>query len=108
MIRSLALYLRQRFRISDRIGRYGGEEFALVLPDTSPELAKKLLTEVCHGFSQIQHDAGTEVIRVTFSGGLAGLAAGQEASALSRAADEALYVAKRQGRNRICVAGRDS
>lgn len=107
VIRSLALYLRQRFRMTDRIGRYGGEEFAVVLPDTTPELAEKLLNEVCQGFAQIQHDAGQEVINVTFSCGLAGLDAGQKASALSKAADQALYAAKRHGRNRVCVAGRE-
>ncbi|GGX74352.1 GGDEF domain-containing response regulator [Saccharospirillum salsuginis] len=108
VIRSLALYLRQRFRMSDSIGRYGGEEFALVLPDTTIDIAEQLLNEVCHGFSQIQHEAGGEMIHVSFSAGVASMYSDQEdASTLSRAADEALYVAKRNGRARVCVYGRD-
>lgn len=107
VIRSLALYLRQRFRMSDHIGRYGGEEFALILPDTTLDIAEQLLNEVCHGFSQIQHEASGELLHVTFSAGVADLTPGMDASALSKVADEALYVAKRSGRSRVCVAGRD-
>lgn len=108
IIRSLALYLRQRFRMSDHIGRYGGEEFALVLPDTSLDNAEALLNEVCQGFSQIQHDIGDESLYVSFSAGVAALNdANVDTPALSKAADEALYVAKRRGRARVCVDGRD-
>lgn len=101
IIRSLALYLRQRFRASDSVGRYGGEEFALVLPNTSLPDAERLLNEVCAGFARIDHDAGGIALQATFSGGVAAYEAGMDASELSQAADQALYRAKHDGRNSI-------
>lgn len=104
VIRSLALYLRQRFRASDSVGRYGGEEFALVLPNTRLNDAEQLLNEVCAGFARIDHDAGGKTVRVTFSAGIAEYTDGTDASDLSQAADQALYQAKRDGRNTVrCV-----
>lgn len=101
IIRSLALYLRQRFRATDSVGRYGGEEFALVLPDTSLDDAERLLNEVCAGFARIEHDAGGRALKTTFSGGVAAYTDGMDVSDLSEAADQALYQAKHQGRNTI-------
>jgi diguanylate cyclase (GGDEF)-like protein len=101
IIRSLALYLRQRFRATDSVGRYGGEEFALVLPDTRIDDAERLLKEVCAGFALIDHDAGGKPLRTTFSGGVAQYREGMDVSDLNQAADQALYQAKRDGRNTI-------
>lgn len=101
IIRSLALYLRQRFRATDSVGRYGGEEFALVLPDTHLDDAERLLNEVCAGFARIEHDAGGRLLKTTFSGGVAAHTEGMDASDLSEAADQALYQAKHDGRNAI-------
>ncbi|WP_108125421.1 diguanylate cyclase [Saccharospirillum mangrovi] len=108
VIRSLALFLRQRFRLTDRIGRYGGEEFAVVLHDIDLTKAGELLTKVSQSFAQIQHDAQSERINVTFSCGIAQLSPGDTANDLSKAADEALYQAKKSGRNRVCLAGQNS
>lgn len=101
IIRSLALYLRQRFRATDSVGRYGGEEFALVLPNTPLEDAERLLNEVCAGFARIDHEAGGTPLKTTFSGGVAAYHEGMDASDLSQAADQALYQAKHDGRNRV-------
>lgn len=104
VIRSLALFLRQRFRLTDRIGRYGGEEFAIVLHDIDLAKAGELLKEISHGFAQIEHDAQGTTIQVTFSCGIAQLAEGDTATDLSKAADTALYQAKNSGRNAVCLA----
>ncbi|MBU2862701.1 diguanylate cyclase [Reinekea forsetii] len=104
VIRALALYMRQRFRITDTIGRYGGEEFALVLPNTSADNARNLLEEVRHGFEQLVHQDGQHQIRVTFSCGIAQLQDKEEAALLSQRADLAMYKAKDAGRNRVEVA----
>ena len=104
VIRSLALYLRQRFRLTDRIGRYGGEEFAVILHDVDLVKAGELLEAVGQGFARLQHRAGDERISVTFSCGIAELSQGQGASDLSKAADDALYQAKEAGRNRVQLA----
>ncbi|PTY36442.1 hypothetical protein BGP77_03850 [Saccharospirillum sp. MSK14-1] len=104
VIRSLALFLRQRFRLTDRIGRYGGEEFAIVLHDIELDKAGELLEAISQGFAQIQHDAQGERIQVTFSCGVAQLAQGDSANELSKAADSALYEAKKAGRNTVRLA----
>lgn len=104
VIRALSLYMRQRFRITDTIGRYGGEEFALVLPNTSAKNAQKILDEVRAGFEQLVHQDGQHQIRVTFSCGVAELQPDDDVSTMSQRADSALYKAKEEGRNRVVVA----
>ncbi|WP_320824704.1 diguanylate cyclase [Reinekea sp.] len=104
VIRALALYLKQRFRLSDVIGRYGGEEFAVILPDTDEATAAMLLDEVRSGFEQLTHRDGQVEIHVTFSAGLATLEPGEDSSTLAQRADLALYRAKSNGRNQIAVA----
>ncbi|WP_017937034.1 response regulator [Zestomonas thermotolerans] len=101
VIKSLALFLKQRLRKTDHIGRYGGEEFAVILPDTDLDTAAKVLDEIRRRFSEIIYPAEPEDLRCTFSCGIAELAEGMDCNTLSKQADEALYVAKRGGRNRV-------
>jgi diguanylate cyclase (GGDEF)-like protein/PAS domain S-box-containing protein len=97
-------------RATDTVARYGGEEFALILPDTDGKgaliVAERIRTAIeCLG---IPHEASSSGI-VTISVGVAATQAGQDSdpAMLVGAADRALYAAKRQGRNCICVADVD-
>ncbi len=101
VIKSLALFLKQRLRKTDHIGRYGGEEFAVVLPDTDAVTAAKVLDEIRRRFAEIHYPAQPQDLSCTFSCGIAELRDGLDCNSLSKNADEALYVAKRGGRNRV-------
>ena len=103
VIKSLALFLKQRLRKSDHIGRYGGEEFAVVMPDTDAETAKRVLDDIRERFAQIQFSAQPHDLSCTFSSGIAQLSAGLDGKRLSQQADQALYVAKHGGRNQVQV-----
>lgn len=104
VIKSLSRYLKQRLRGSDVIGRYGGEEFAVILPDTTAQVACKVLDGIREGFSQLRHTTEHGDIQVTFSGGIAAYPAHNSAQSLNDAADKALYQAKQAGRNRLIAA----
>lgn len=101
VIKSLALFLKQRLRKTDYIGRYGGEEFAVVLPDTDAATATKVLDDIRRRFAEIHYPAQPQDLSCTFSCGIAQLTEGVDAAALSKRADEALYAAKHGGRNRV-------
>jgi len=103
VIKSLALFLKQRLRKSDHIGRYGGEEFAVVMPDTDAESAKRVLDEIRQRFAEIQFSAPPHELSCTFSSGIAQLSPDLDGKLLSQQADQALYVAKHGGRNRVAI-----
>ncbi len=101
--------LRQRVRAQDLVGRYGGEEFMVVLPDTGLAGAEQLARELCKAVEvsrcQVEGLEG-HGISVTVSIGLFGgrLESGDSWDMLIAAADRALYQAKENGRNRVEVA----
>ncbi|MHB0765254.1 diguanylate cyclase [Stutzerimonas sp. NM35] len=103
VIKSLALFLKQRLRKTDCIGRYGGEEFAVVLPDTTQENACRVLDEIRQRFSEIRFPAQPADLSCTFSCGITQLTPSADVKMLTQQADEALYRAKNAGRNRVEV-----
>lgn len=105
VLKSLAHLLVRRLRSTDVIGRYGGEEFAVILPNTGLEDAVILMDEIRDGFSKVHHQAGESGFSAAFSCGVASYPEFMTPQALSRAADRALYAAKSQGRNRVVSAG---
>lgn len=103
VISSVAVLLRQRLRQSDIIGRYGGEEFAAVLPECDAEHAHQLLDDIRRRFASLRFSHEGKNFTCTLSAGLACSMQhpDSDGAALLLAADEALYVAKRGGRNRV-------
>lgn len=102
----LAQVARSCLRDADRLGRLGGEEFAVLLPDTDPadalHAAERLRTAV-HEIQVPTGGADGKTIGVTVSIGVSGLAgADRSLEALMQAADVALYRAKAEGRDRVC------
>ncbi len=103
VIKSVSRLLVQRLRHSDIVGRYGGEEFAVILPDTSLLAAQELMDELREQFSVINHRCKKGEFACTFSVGLAALPPFTDVNGIIDAADSALYRAKAEGRNRTCI-----
>jgi diguanylate cyclase (GGDEF)-like protein len=100
---ALSRVLQQRLRNSDVVGRYGGEEFAVILPDVSIQRAAELIDELRQDFSRLVFPSANGDFSCSFSGGIASYPAHQRLELLREAADKALYEAKRSGRNRVVV-----
>lgn len=111
VLTALAQRLRSRLRASDLATRYGGEEFALLLPQTGRTDAETLAWQICRGIGSepVALDNG-ELLTVTVSIGVAALARDDRrpvrevGEALLDAADQAVYAAKQDGRNRVACA----
>lgn len=102
VLRGLAGILQRRLRPSDRLGRYGGEEFCVILPETSLPNAAKIGEELRSIVEAHAFVAEDKNIRVTISVGAGTLREGMSLADLYRTADEMLYRAKRTGRNKVC------
>ena len=103
VLRRFADYLRDAMRRTDTVTRFGGEEFALILPETSVEDAVTKLTDVCAQVNAIVIEAPNGVpVRLTFSAGVAGMPGdGESAESLISRADARLLDAKTNGRNAV-------
>jgi diguanylate cyclase (GGDEF)-like protein len=102
VIRALANLLRQRLRRVDSLGRYGGEEFTAVLPECNLQQATEILDAIRLRFAELQFSTNdSSTFSVTFSAGIAQSQSQFKASELIELADQALYVAKAAGRNRV-------
>ncbi len=104
VLKSLSCLLRQRLRKTDLVGRYGGEEFAVVLGGTDSNEAKMIMDNIRSHFSHIRHQCGDGEFSITFSCGVATFPHYKQCSELIYAADRALYEAKRSGRNQVICA----
>jgi diguanylate cyclase (GGDEF)-like protein len=101
---TLARLLRQRLRKSDIVGRYGGEEFAVILPDCNLDQAVAIMEQLRVNFGNIEFQKGDTSFSATFSCGVAPLSRFCTVNALCKASDEALYRAKNGGRNQVAAA----
>lgn len=104
VLREAARRMREAVRPYDTIGRYGGEEFLLVLSDCDAEGAMALAQRLIQAVRQAPIHLAEAALSVTMSAGVATSGIVQDPQALVAAADLALYRAKHQGRNCVAVA----
>jgi diguanylate cyclase (GGDEF)-like protein/PAS domain S-box-containing protein len=105
---AVAHVLRQTLRKSDILGRYGGDEFMIILPDTSLDGAKKLAEKVRQSVEELDMETPeNKRIRFTLSMGVASRCAPDEnIDTLVAFADTALYASKESGRNKVSTMSR--
>lgn len=104
VIVSLSNLLRRKLRRTDLVGRYGGEEFIMILEDLSELDVQMLVERLLQQFSSIAQKTEGTTFKVTFSAGVAMLEQSMELSDWVQVADIALLEAKRGGRNRVVRA----
>lgn len=103
VLKCIAARLKQELRDSDMLSRYGGEEFAIILPMTNLDDALAVAERLRKAVAGMKIDYEGKQISVTMSFGVAMLGSQPvEVDGLIKMADEALYEAKRKGRNRCC------
>jgi diguanylate cyclase len=103
-LKHLATVARECMRPQDTLARYGGEEFVILLPDTPLDRGVEALTRLQRELTKRIFLAGNEKILITFSAGVAQLAAGEAGADAIKRADQAMYLAKRAGKNRVIGA----
>jgi len=104
VLRTFAITVFANIRDIDKFGRYGGEEFLLVLPDTPDDEAVRTLDRLREIIADLDWSAFSPGMQVTISAGVAMLKPDETADTFLARADRALYAAKAQGRNRISSA----
>jgi diguanylate cyclase (GGDEF)-like protein/putative nucleotidyltransferase with HDIG domain len=111
VLRGIADVFRQELRHYDMPARFGGEEFSILLPETTPEQALEIAERIRRALADARFEVETssEPIRATVSIGIAAFPDdGQGANELIHQADLAVYRAKLQGRNRVLAASSES
>jgi diguanylate cyclase (GGDEF)-like protein len=104
VIRGLARLMQQRLRRTDIIGRFGGEEIAVILPGADGDTAYTIMKRLCEAFSRISFPFAPGGVHVTLSCGVATWSSCLDKEGLAATADRALAEAKRRGRNRVILA----
>lgn len=104
VLRLIAQQLSRRLRKSDFIGRFGGEEFVILMPGTSPEQAARVLDELRAGIEASPFHFKKERVTITISIGYTEFRPGDTLEQIFERADQAMYRAKDGGRNRLFQA----
>ncbi|WP_207263502.1 GGDEF domain-containing protein [Pseudomonas sp. GW101-3H06] len=105
VLKAVAALIKQQLRNVDMVFRFGGEEFLIVLSNTNREAAALVGERLRLAVQTEEFVAEGRSIELTVSLGCSTLLPGESAESLLRRADNALYVAKREGRNRLTMAG---
>jgi len=100
----LATVTREVMRPQDTLARYGGEEFVILLPDTPLDKGIEAMTRLQRELTKRYFLAGTEKVLITFSAGVAQLGPDETGPQAIKRADQAMYLAKRAGKNRVLGA----
>lgn len=95
--------LRHGLREYDLCGRWGGEEFLVLLPNTGPEAAQAVMDRLVGEVRAMVIDVGGEALRLTVSIGMSCHQLGETFSETLSRADQALYLAKQDGRDRVAL-----
>ena len=103
-LRSLAAVVSKTLRPTDKVARYGGEEFVVLLPATPVDEGQQILTRLQRSLSGGLFMHENKQVFVTFSAGVTAFLPGESIEAALERADQALYEAKRTGKNRTCIA----
>lgn len=109
VLRSVAQILKQNVKGKDTAARYGGEEFNILLPDTTLQGAHSLADTIRTSVERCRvrrTDNREAIAKVTVSLGVASYLPGETADSFLSRADEALYISKRDGRNRVTLAAK--
>lgn len=101
VLRTFAITISANIRDGDHFGRYGGEEFLLVLPGRAHDEARRMLERLQRIIAGLDWSAFSSDMRVTISAGSATLRSSDTIDSILARADVALYEAKAQGRNRV-------
>jgi diguanylate cyclase len=101
VLKIIASVLRKRLRGTDFIARFGGEEFVLLMPATVPAVGAKLLETLRASIEACPFHFKGERVTITISMGLTAFRSGEHSDLVLKRADQALYRAKNNGRNRI-------
>ena len=104
VLRTFAITMFANIRTIDKFGRYGGEEFLLLLPDTSEHEAAQILDRLRMIIAELDWSAFSGGLRVTISAGVTALGKDESTDTLLARADRALYASKAGGRNRVTTA----
>jgi diguanylate cyclase len=100
----LASVARECMRPQDTLARYGGEEFVILLPDTPLDKGIEAMTRLQRELTKNFFLAGSEKVLITFSAGVAQLDKDEKGADAIKRADQAMYLAKRAGKNRVVGA----
>lgn len=103
-LRHLAQVVREALRPQDAVGRYGGEEFLIILPETEVDQALAIITRLQRELTRRFFLTDRAHLLITFSAGVTRLTPDEEVAAAIDRADKAMYAAKRAGKNRVLVA----
>lgn len=101
VLKKFACTVQKGLRDTDCIGRYGGEEFMMLMPETSLDQAESTLQRISSVIAGLEIDVGVAEVQVTVSAGVAQHIQGESQHDMFSRADKALYRAKQSGRNRI-------
>ena len=104
VLRTVAQLLAANVRSVDVAGRYGGEEFLLLLPETEQDEAVEVMVRLQRNLTKAFFLHNNERVLITFSAGVAQRRADEPQTTIVERADRALYQAKRSGKNRVCPA----
>lgn len=103
-LRHVASVVRSTLRPNDSVGRFGGEEFLVMLPDTGPKESAAVMARVRRQLARQPFMREDAPLTITFSAGVSTRVSGESLDAVIARADAALYRAKRAGRNRVTLA----